>query len=235
VPTADHAILGYRLRPVAWADLSVEGFYKQMHDLSVAEWTAFPRLTTRLQSAEGEAYGVDLRAEVRPGPALVLVNYGLSYVTYTVTSARNEILFGDEVFSFRPAHDRRHQATVVASLPIAGFNASLRWQFGSGLPFSRALGFDVFVLPDGGVDPTTTPGTARVLYERPFNGILPTYHRLDVSVDREFALRAGTLTLQGGLLNTYDRRNLFAFDVFTLERVDQLPVIPTLGIRFETR
>lgn len=235
VPTADHAILGYRLRPVPWADVSVEGFYKRMTDLSVSEWTAFPRLTTRLQSADGEAYGADLRAEVRRGRAMVLVNYGLAYVTQTITDPRNEVLYGDEVFTFRPAHDRRHQASVVASVPIAGVTASVRWQFGSGLPFSRALGFDVFLPPDGSTDPTGEPGTPRVIYDRPFNAELPTYHRLDLSVDRDFVLRAGTLTVQGGLLNAYDRRNLFAFDVFTLERVDQLPVIPTLGLRFQTR
>lgn len=234
VPVADHAIAGYRLRPVPWADVSVEGFYKRMENLSVAEWTAVPRLTTRLQSADGEAYGMDLRAEVRPGRALVLVNYGLSTVNYTSTSALNEIRFGDETLRYRPAHDRRHQATVVASVPIGGFNASVRWQYGSGLPFSRALGFDVFILPDGSVDPTQTPGTARVLYERPFNALLPDYHRLDVSVDREIRLRAGVLSLQAGLINSYDRRNLFAFDIFTLDRVDQLPLIPTFGLRFQT-
>lgn len=235
IPTADHAILGYRLRPVSWADLSIEGFYKRMMHLSVSEWTAFPRLTTILQSAEGEAYGADLRAEVRRGGAMVLVNYGLAYVEQTVTSARNEVLYGDEELTFRPAHDRRHQVSVVASVPVSGFTASLRWQFGSGLPFSRALGFDVFLPPDGNTDPTAEPGLPRVIYDRPFNAELPTYHRLDVSLDRDFSFRAGTLTLQAGLLNAYNRANLFAFDVFTLERVDQLPVIPTLGLRFQTR
>ena len=235
VPVADHVIGGYRLRPVSWADVSVEGFYKQIRNLSVAEWTAVPRLTTRLQPADGEAYGMDLRAEVRPGRALFLVNYGLSFVEYTSTSALNEIRFGDETLRYRPAHDRRHQATVVASVPVAGFTASLRWQYGSGLPFSQALGFDVFILPSGSLDPTQTPGTARVIYERPFNALLPDYHRLDLSVDREFRLRAGLLTLQAGVLNTYDRRNLFAFDIFTLDRVDQLPLIPTFGLRFQTR
>ncbi len=235
VPSADHAIFGYRLRPVPWLDLSAEGFYKWMRNLSVAEWTAYPRLTTRLQPAEGEAYGADLRAELRRGRTLVLLNYGWANVTQTVTSARNEILYGDEIFTFRPAHDRRHQVSVVASAPVAGFTASVRWQFGSGLPFSRALGFDVFLPPDGATDPTTEPGSPRVIYERPFNAELPTYHRLDVSVDREFSLTSGLLTVQAGLLNAYDRRNLFAFDVFTLDRVDQLPIIPTIGLRFDTR
>ena len=233
IPEADHFVGGYRLRPVSWADVSVEGFYKRMRNLSVAEWTAVPRLSTRLQTAEGEAYGADVRAEVRPGRALVSLNYGLSFVEYAASNARNELWYGTETLRFRPSHDRRHQATFVASAPVLGIDASMRWQFGSGLPYSRALGFDVFILPDSQPDLIGDPGQARVIYERPFNALLPTYHRLDVSLARDFDVGWGKLTGQVGLINAYDRRNLFAYDVFTLQRVDQLPVVPTFGLRAE--
>ena len=234
IPEADHLVGGYRLRPAPWADVSLEGFYKRMRNLAVAEWTAVPRLTTQLQPAEGEAYGADVRAEVRPGRTLFSINYGLSFVEYASTNARNALWYGSETLRFRPPHDRRHQVTVVASAPVAGFNASVRWQYGSGLPFSRALGFDVFLLPESSPSVTTQPGQARVIYERPFNALLPSYHRLDVSVDRDFDLGWGTVTTQVGLINAYDRRNLFAYDIFTLERSDQLPVIPTFGLRVAT-
>jgi hypothetical protein len=36
-----------------------------------------------------------------------------------------------------------------------------------------------------------------------------------------------------GAVNLYDRSNLFAFDVFTYRRVDQLPIMPTLGLLLE--
>ena len=107
----------------------------------------------------------------------------------------------------------------------------MRWQYGSGLPYSRALGFDVFMLPDSQIDVINDPGQARVIYERPFNARLPDYHRLDVSVEREFVTSWATLAAQVGLINAYDRRNLFAYDIFTLQRTDQLPVIPTFGLR----
>ncbi len=231
VPEADHLVGGYRLRPVSWADVSVEGFYKRMRNLSVAEWTAVPRLSTRLQTAEGEAYGADVRAEIRPGRALVSLNYGISFVEYASSSARNELWYGTETLRFRPPHDRRHQATFVASAPILGLDASLRWQFGSGLPFSQALGFDVFILPESSPDLMNDPGQTRVIYARPFNALLPTYHRLDVSLARDFDLGRVTGTAQVGLINAYDRSNLFAYDVFTFDRVDQLPIVPTFGLK----
>ena len=76
-------------------------------------------------------------------------------------------------------------------------------------------------------------GSRRVIYERPYNAVLPTYHRLDLSVDRTFDLGAAALTVQASAINTYDRRNLFYLDVFTLRRVDQLPLVPSLGLKLE--
>ena len=234
-PRASHLIGGYRLRAAGWLDVSVEGFAKRLSDLSVAEFTAVPRLTTALLDADGTARGLDVRAEARRGAAQLLVSYGLSAVEYRTVTDRNALLFGDAEFRFRPGHDRRHQATVVASVPVAGFTVAARFQFGSGLPYSRALGFDRFLLPDGAPDVFGDAGTARVLYERPFNALLPDYHRLDVTVERVVAFRAATLTVQAGVLNAYDRANLFSYDIFTLRRIDQLPVVPTLGLRLDTR
>jgi hypothetical protein len=35
------------------------------------------------------------------------------------------------------------------------------------------------------------------------------------------------------LTNAYDRRNLFYLDLFTLRRIDQLPLIPSAGFKLE--
>ena len=234
-PEALHLLAGYRLRPAPSVDVSVEGFYKDLENLSVSEFTAVPRLTTALEPAAGEAYGLDLRAEARPGDATFSATYGLSFVDYTTVSDRNRVLYGDPTLTFRPGHDRRHQVTLVASSPVFGVDLSARWQFGSGLPYSRALGFDVYLEPTSRPDLYNDPGQARVLYERPFNGLLPTYSRLDLSADRTIGLGPADLTLQLGAINAYDRRNLFAFDIFTLRRSDQLPFIPTFGIKLETK
>ena len=49
----------------------------------------------------------------------------------------------------------------------------------------------------------------------------------------EFDLGAATVTGQVGLINAYDRRNLLAFDVFTLRRTDQLPLFPVFGLKVD--
>jgi hypothetical protein len=43
-------------------------------------------------------------------------------------------------------------------------------------------------------------------------------------------LGEASVAAQASVLNAYDRRNVFYFDTFTMERKNQLPLIPTLGI-----
>lgn len=232
-PRAIHALLGYRVNPTSWLELAIEGFYKDLSDLFISEWTSFPQFSTRLQPADGTARGVDFRVEIRQPRFYAYVNYGLSSVRYQAQQSTLELWYGTEALEFRPPHDRRHQLNALVTTELVGLEWSARWQFGSGLPFSRAYGFDGFVLMDGPVDVFQTPGTRRVIYERPYNAELPTYHRLDLSVEKRFDLPQVDITVLGSLINTYDRSNLFYLDVFTLQRVDQLPLIPTLGVKFE--
>ena len=232
-PRAIHALLGYRVNPTPWLELSIEGFYKDLDNLFISEWSAFPQFSTRLQPAEGTARGADLRLEVRRGRYYAYVNYGLSSVRYDAQQASLKLWYGTETLAFRPPHDRRHQVNALFSAELIGLDWSARWQFGSGLPYSRAYGFDGFVLMDGPVDVFNTPGFRRVIYERPYNGLLPTYHRLDLSVEKTFDLPRADITVLGSVINTYDRNNLFYLDVFTLQRVDQLPLIPTIGVKIE--
>ncbi len=236
VPQAMHAILGYQYRPSAGFEFEVEGYYKALSNLLIPEFTSVPTFTTSLQPADGEVFGLDVRVEGTKGPFYGYVSYGYSQVEYTAKQAALEIWYGQDELTYNPPHDRRHQVNAVSQIEALGFDFNVKWQMGSGLPFSRSAGFDGFVLLDSLVDVTTTPDTPRVLYGRPYDGRLPFYHRLDVSLSRAFSLGSHVgLTLQGGVINAYDRRNLFFLDLFTLRRIDQLPVIPSFGLKLDFR
>ena len=237
-PTEDlseaiHLILGYRVNATPWLEVAAEGFYKRLRNLFIAEWTSFPRFTSNLQRADGSVAGLDLRLEVKRSRFYGYINYGLSSVEYEAKQAALALWYGSERLKFRPPHDRRHQLNIVANSKLGEFDVSVRWNFGSGRPFNRVFGFDGFVLLNGVQDLFTVADDQRVIYERPFQGTLPTYHRLDVSVERRFDFNRFTLTMQAGAINLYDRRNLFALDLFTTERSNQLPFVPTLGIKIE--
>ncbi len=226
-----HALAGYRTSPYPWLELSVETYYKQLQDLFIAEWTAFPRFTSLLQRADGKAMGVELRTEVRRQKFYGYINYGLSSVRYTSKQPSAELWFGSDNLDFRPPHDRRHQLNLVATTRIANYDLSARWNFGSGRPFNHVYGFDGFLLLDGIKDLFSVPDNQRVIYGRPFGGILPTYHRLDLSIEREFSYDTFMLTAQIGVINAYNRRNLFALDLFTASRNYQLPIVPIAGLK----
>lgn len=227
---AAHGLIGYRGALLPGLDVSIEGYYKSIANLFAAEWTAFPSLTTQLQQAEGSAMGMDARLEVRRGNLYGHVNYGLSSTRYRTNYEAIRYWFESESFTFRPPHDRRHQVNALVGSTWSGFDFNVRWTFGSGFPFTRPLGFDSFAFVDRAVSVTEMIRMRRVIYDRPFGDVLPTYHRLDVALARTFSFAAADVTLQGSLINVYDRRNLFYLDIFTMQRQDQLPFVPSFGI-----
>lgn len=228
---AFHALAGYRVSPAPWLEVSAEMYYKRLSDLFISEWTSFPRFTSRLQRADGDAAGFELRAEVRRPRIYGYINYGLGYVEYVSKQPSALLWFGSENLTFRPPHDRRHQLNLVLATRLSGFDISARWNFGSGRPFNHVYGFDGYVLMDGVQNMFSAEDDQRVIYGRPYRGILPTYHRLDVSIERDFELGDVDLTAQVGAINLYNRRNLFALDIFTTQYNWQLPFVPTMGLK----
>ncbi len=228
---ATHFLAGYRLNAGKNLEVSIEGYHKVLSNLYISEWTSYPRFTSRLQRAKGRASGVDVRAEYTGTHLYASANYGLSFVRYKALQSTLGLWYGAEELDFRPPHDRRHQINLLAGTQIAGFDINLRWNYGSGRPYNRIYGFDGFLLMHGITNLFEQPDEQRVIYERPFQGVLPDYHRLDFSVERTFDLRTAFLTVHGSVINVYDRRNLFALDIFTGRRSDQLPVLPSAGIK----
>lgn len=227
---AVHVLLGYRVEPAPWMEVSLEGFFKDMDNLFIGEWTAFPSFTTRLQQAFGQSAGFDLRLELRRPAFYGFINYGYSNTLYEVIPISEASI---DPGKFRPPHDRHHQLNALLATQLYGFDVSVRWQFGSGLPYTRVEGFDGFILMDGVVNVDEVRGFPRVIYESiPYQAVLPAYHRLDISVERSFSSPGGLeVTTQVGLLNVYDRTNLFSLDLLTAQRSDQLPVIPVAGVK----
>lgn len=231
--TGLHAMGGVQQR-VGPFQVVAEGYAKRLSDLAVPIWSTIAQFTTRLAPAEGSVRGLDARVEWQGGPTYAFLGYGLARTEYTLIQASLEGELGDARQSYSPPHDRRHQVNALVGMEVGGFDASVRWQYGSGLPFTQPYGFDTLLpllpLPDV----RSAYGVPRVLYRRPYGGRLPDYHRLDLSVERDFPLGPGTLRVQAGAINVYDRANLFYFDIFTARRVDQLPLLPYVGIKFET-
>ena len=235
IPSSMHTLAGWRYQPSQRFDLGIEAYYKTMTNLAVPAWSASPKFTTTIIPADGEVEGIDVRTSVDEGPIYAFLGYGFQKIVYTARQGSFGIWYGTSEESYSPPHDRRHQLNLLVSIDLGFAKADVRWEYGSGIPFTRPIGFDDWILFETLVDVTKDPGDYRVLFERPYQGRLPSYHRLDVSVKRTFDFTHARLTLQGGAINAYDRENLFYYDVWTLQRVNQMSRMAILGIKIETR
>jgi hypothetical protein len=149
--------------------------------------------------------------------------------------------------TFSPFWDRRVNLNLVAQyqLPWA-LEAGLRWNYGSGLPYTRPVAqyaaWEYGLIQERYRTPTSSfrgeddgPPLFVVLGSRNAERY-PAYHRLDVTLRRTYRPRWGSLTPYLQVLNLYNRRNvLFYFYNYdrtppTRSGLSMFPILPTLGI-----
>ena len=223
-----HAILGWEGLVHPLVSASVETFYRDFRNLLVPIFSPFPAFTTELQSAEGDAYGFDLRAELTGIQVDDWEIYG--YAGYGFT----QVEYVTETATYNPPHDRRHSVNILARARTGDLEFVAQWQYGSGLSYTQSVGFDVWIPFTGSdVDVTSQQGDTRVLFSDPYAERLPDYHRLDLWIEKSFRNKRYRASIRGGIINVYDRQNLFYFDLFTFRRIDQLPLTPSIGIKLE--
>ena len=116
------------------------------------------------------------------------------------------------------------------------WEVSVRWNFGTGFPFTQTQGFFGENLFAGGLntDYRTDNPDLGIIYDEVRNGgRLPSYHRLDLSITKTWEFTKYTsLKFNASVTNAYDRNNIFYFDRVRYERVDQLPILPSAGLTF---
>jgi hypothetical protein len=112
------------------------------------------------------------------------------------------------------------------------WEVSVRWNMGSGFPFTQTGGFYENVQVESvGDDLLGQNGSLGVEYGELNAGRLPFYHRLDLNVKKTFSFgKNHTLDIAAGVTNVYNRENVFYFDRIKYERVNQLPILPSIGL-----
>lgn len=229
-----HLSIGWRQPLGAVWNVSFEGYGKQILRQPVTVWSSIARFTTELALANGRVFGADLRLERQGSRLYGFVGYGISWVEYRSAQDHFGTWFGESIQSYHPPHDRRHQVQSMVRLDLESVTLNLRWQLGSGFPFTRPMGFDeLHYFNEEPPDVRGQFGSTRVIMERPYDERLPAFHRLDLSAERSFRFPLAILTLQVGAINSYNRSNLFYYDVYTGRRVNQMPFSPYLSIRME--
>lgn len=241
---AAHAVAGVEVSLGKNLDINIEAYLKDFSQLTnVNRNKLFPNEPVYSDRPEilrkdfiiekGFAYGYDF-----------LLKYNVARYSIWAAYSWSKVTRDDGIQEYPPFFDRRHNINLVLSYFWGRNNvweASCRWNFGSGFPFTQTQGYYPqigFVDPNSGkpqidFDYTTANGQGGILYGTLNGGRLPAYHRLDLSVKRTFKLQNETsLEVSFGATNMYNRENIFYFDRVEAKRVNQLPIMPTVSAAF---
>jgi hypothetical protein len=227
--TAVHAIVGVEVDASEKLTFNVEGYYKGFNQLIELNRNKLSASDPDFVTLDGVAYGGDISAEYRSGRIFLAGNYSLGFVTRE-----------DAIAEYPTSFDRRHNVNAYGTYIFGGDNAwefGFRFNFGSAFPFTQTIGF--VEEPDLSSNPVlpnilTGNGDLGVLLSPDRNGgRLSDFHRLDLSLKRTFEFGANArLEVTASVTNSYNRENIFYVDRITNERVNQLPILPSLGATF---
>ncbi|MCH2198676.1 MAG: TonB-dependent receptor [Flavobacteriales bacterium] len=231
---ARHLIAGFEFDITERWNLNVEGYIKDFNQVTnVNRNKLFPTNTADVPDVlrldyiieTGIARGVDVVLKYEDKRRSVWFVYSLADVDRW-----------DGFTWYDPVFDRRHNINFVASHSFGeddSWNASLRWNLGTGLPFTQTQGYyQAPNITDGiGSDPVVLNSDELGIFYADLNGgRLSDYHRLDLSVSKtwKFSDRIG-LDMNASVTNIYSRENVFYVNRVTGETVYQLPFLPSIG------
>ncbi len=235
-----HGILGFEYDFTKKLSLNLEGYYKYFSQLSninqnkiyddVSEFEDKPdELKKDFLIEDGVSYGADL-----------LLKYSSERLFLWTVYSYGKSTRWDGFQFYAPVFDRRHNVNLVGTYLFGkekDLELSIRWNYGSGLPFTPTIGFYESLNFAGGVTTDITTENADdvtpILGE--FNSKrLPDYHRLDVTVKKKFTFKNQTV-LEGtaSVTNLYNRKNIFYINRITNEEILQFPILPSLGLSYK--
>ncbi len=231
---ARHLVGGFEIDLFKFFTVNIEAYIKQFNQLTNINRDKIYPNNTQYQDKpayqredyiveDGSAKGIDFTMKYDHNGLYVWTTYSLGYVSRR-----------DEVRTYNPHYDRRHNVNIVTSYTFGKektWEIDARWNLGSGFPFTQTQGFyEKIKFSNLFDDYTKNSGQLGVIYGTLNNGRLPWYHRLDINIKKQWKLgEFSRLEMNLGATNIYNRDNLFYFDRLSNSRRYQLPFLPSLG------
>ncbi|TNE96442.1 MAG: TonB-dependent receptor [Bacteroidetes bacterium] len=236
---AYHAIFGFEYDFTKKLSLNMEGYYKYFSQLSninqnklyddISEFSYIDDVYKKdFIIEDGESYGADLLLKYSDTRIFLWGVYSYGFSTRW-----------DGFSQYYPVFDRRHNVNLVATY-LFGKNkdleVSMRWNLGSGLPFTPTSGFYQEENFSSGVTTdytTSNPSYVATLLGEFNSERLPYYHRLDLTVKKQFKFKNESgLEIVASVTNLYDRRNIFYVNRVSGKTIYQFPILPSLGLSY---
>jgi hypothetical protein len=235
-----HAIAGTEVDVTRRINVNIEGYYKY-----------FPQLSNINQNkiVEDEAQFAAVADVFKKD---FIIESGQSYGIDFLIKYSNDRLFLWGVYSwgkstrwngfeqYFPVFDRRHNVNLVGTYLFGkkkDLELSIRWNLGSGLPFTpTAANYQSEPFKDGVTTNIleSNPSTVST-YLGEFNSErLPYYHRLDITAKKQFEFKnKNVLEVIASVTNSYNRSNIFYVNRVTNKTIYQFPILPSVGISYK--
>lgn len=239
---SQHIIAGVEFDPFPYSTVNVEGYYKNFSQLTNMNRNKIYNDIDPYSNPSSPDYKIDYYRK-----DFIIENGNANGVDVSFKYDRRKIYFwavyslayvnrSDEMIDYAPHYDRRHNVNLVSSYRFGSelsWEVNVRWNFGSGFPFTQNQGLYEKLYFQNGVytDYTTENGQLGIQYAGLNESRLPTYHRLDLSLMKRFHIGEHSLIEANlSVTNVYDRDNIFYVNRITSEKIYQLPVMPSFGL-----
>lgn len=229
-----HIVSGFEYDLIKNLDLNIEGYFKRNIQLtninrnkifedSGDNWQVPDLLKKDFIVENGNAYGVDVTLKYDYKRTYFWMAYSLGYVDRY-----------DGFVNYLPIYDRRHNINLVATRTLGknlDWELSARWNYGSGFPFTKTVGYyEQIQITEINTDLASTNALLALLYGNLNAGRLPSYHRLDLTLKKTIEFSKNSIfEITLSCTNVYNRENIFYYDRIANKRVNQLPIIPSIG------
>lgn len=204
-----------------------------------------------VNNSKGKSYGWELfLAKVKREKSSKLdgwISYSLSF------SNREEL---GKIIPFR--FEQRHTFNLVMNYKFSeSLELGARWQYGSGLPYTKPIGIKprILLVDKNGDGTPETPEIATRFSLNPnapkevifnidygldpnfYNSRRPDYHRLDMRISYYTTFWKLNWLFYLDVINVYNRKNVVGYDYYIDSNLElkmretyQLPIFPTLGV-----
>jgi outer membrane cobalamin receptor len=222
---AHHYVLGAEGNLSPSLAVSVQTYAKRFSSLTLFNSLKVTRDDPDYINGTGDAYGAEALMRFASPVIDLYASYALSKVTVNANA-----------ITYAPRYDRRHTVKAVATVHLFdGCDLTLRWDYGSGFPFTQSNGLydrlslsalDTDPLPGGTSTAFRALGTKNAMR-------LPAYYRWDAGVSYRFVMGMVHGTAGISVINVTDHKNILYYDRTTGKTEYMIPLFPTAALTVE--
>jgi hypothetical protein len=223
---AEHKILGATYENHDYV-FDVEAYHKDLD--GVAEFSQRFRRSPEARTQDlfflgtGVAKGVEFLAQKKSGRLNGWASYTLAKVEYKIFPFNN----GE---AYPADQDRRHELKLVGNYGFGKWNLAATWVFAAGAPYTAPESQYAITLLDG-------RRRSYIHVSDKNANRLPAYHRMDVSLSRQFTGALVDWNLGISIFNLYDHKNVWYREYFldtnpvVVREVTTLGFVPTVTLQ----